>query len=84
MQTQKLGLMPTLIALLAVFALAILVGVIVLMMMLRTGIKHSPEQSRLEERHASVRLVASGGPGSELAPVSREFSPAGWEYGREA
>lgn len=48
MKTKRLGLMPTLIVLLAVLGLAFLVGVILLMMMVRTGIKHSPEQSRLE------------------------------------
>lgn len=39
--------MPTLVVILAVLGLAILVGVILLMMIVRTGIQHSPEQGRL-------------------------------------
>ncbi|HEX6804464.1 MAG TPA: hypothetical protein VF133_12350 [Terriglobales bacterium] len=57
MQTKKLGLTPTLVVLLAVFGLAMLVGVILLMMFVRTGIAHSPEQSSLETHHRACRLA---------------------------
>jgi hypothetical protein len=48
-QTKKLGLMPTLVVLILVLGLALFVGVILLMMLVRTGIEHSPEQSKLEQ-----------------------------------
>jgi hypothetical protein len=56
METKKLSLMPTLVVILAVLGLAVLVGVILLMMLVRTGIEHSPEQSRLEPRSTSVSV----------------------------
>jgi hypothetical protein len=46
-KTRKLGIMPTLVVLLMAFGLAFLVGVILVMMLVRTGIEHSPEQSKL-------------------------------------
>lgn len=55
--------MPTLLVLLAVFGLAILVGVILLMMLLQPGIAHSPEQS-LESWQARPSFLAM------IAPVS--------------
>lgn len=50
MKTTKLGLTPTLIVVLGVFGLAILVGVIFLMMLATTGIEHSPDQGKVENR----------------------------------
>lgn len=64
MQTKKLGLTPTLIVLLAVLGLAFLVGVIFLMMLVRTGIEHSPEQSSLELNSAAPAIWA--GPAHEI------------------
>jgi len=63
MKTRKLGLMPTLLVLLAVFGLAILVGVILLMMFVRTGIAHSPEQSSLGSGRARPFIRAMLPPG---------------------
>ena len=48
--TKKLGLAPTLVVLILVLGLAIFVGVILLMMLVRTGIEHSPEQSKAEQQ----------------------------------
>lgn len=72
MRTRKLGLMPTLLVLMAVFGLAILVGVILLMMFVRTGIAHSPEQSRLENSRPSIRvMLPPHAPGSVSAPLDK-------------
>ena len=65
MKTRKLGLMPTLLVLLAVFGLAILVGVILLMMFVRTGIAHSPEQSSLGSWHTGPPILAMLPPGAD-------------------
>lgn len=64
--------MPTLLVLLAVFGLAILVGVILVMMFMRTGIAHSPEQS-LESGHARPSILALLPPGAHglRAPLDR-------------
>jgi hypothetical protein len=48
-QTKKLGLMPTLVVLILVLGFALFVGLILLMMLVRTGIEHSPEQSKIEQ-----------------------------------
>lgn len=70
MKTRHLGVMPTLLVLLAVFGLAILVGVILLMMFVRTGIAHSPEQSRLRNSNAgpAIRAMLPPGEGGGLRP----------------
>ena len=47
---KKLGLLPTLVVLILALGLAVFVGVILLMMLVRTGMPHSPEQSRVEQR----------------------------------
>ena len=65
MKTRKLGLMPTLLVLLAVFGLAILVGVILLMMLARTPIAHSPEQSSLGSWPARPSIPAMLPPGAD-------------------
>ena len=48
MKTRNLGIAPTLIVTVLVLGLAVLVGVIFLMMYIRTGIEHSPEQTKIE------------------------------------
>jgi hypothetical protein len=48
-KTTKLGIAPTLVVLILVLGLAVFVGVILLMMLVRTGIAHSPEQSKVEQ-----------------------------------
>jgi len=58
MKTRKLGIAPTLVVTVLVLGFALLIGVILLMMYIRTGIEHSPEQ-------ASVAL-------SSLAATIRE------------
>lgn len=57
--------MPTLLVLLAVFGLAILVGVILLMMFVHTGIAHSPEHSSLRSWHARPSIRAMLPPGAD-------------------
>ena len=72
MKTRQLGLMPTLLVLVAVFGLAILVGVILVMMFVRTGIAHSPEQSRLgnsNSRPAIRAMLRRGGLGGLRPPL---------------
>lgn len=48
MKTRNLGIAPTLIVTVLVLGLAVLIGVIFLMMYIRTGIEHSPEQTSIE------------------------------------
>jgi hypothetical protein len=60
-QTKKLGLMPTLVVLILVLGLALFVGVILLMMLVRTGIEHSPEQSKLEQHSTLFDRRAGNG-----------------------
>ncbi|HEX3104425.1 MAG TPA: hypothetical protein VHQ22_08255 [Terriglobales bacterium] len=45
MKTRKLGIAPTLVVTVLVLGFALLIGVILLMMYVRTGIEHSPEQA---------------------------------------
>lgn len=74
MKLRKLGLMPTLLVLLAVFGLAILVGVILLMMFVRTPIAHSPEQSSLRSWQARPSILAMTPPGADCgwrAPLDK-------------
>lgn len=51
MKTKHLGIAPTLVVTVLVLGLALLVGVILLMMYIRTGIEHSPEQTSIEIPH---------------------------------
>ena len=55
---KKLGLLPTLVVLLMAFGLAVLVGVILLMMLVTTGIEHSPDQSHLRQSATAVSALA--------------------------
>jgi len=48
MKLKKLGIAPSLVVLVLVFGLAMLIGVILLMMYVRIGIEHSPEQTSIE------------------------------------
>jgi hypothetical protein len=47
MKTRKLGIAPTLVVTVLVLGFALLIGVILLMMYIRTGIEHSPEQASI-------------------------------------
>jgi len=64
MKTRKLGIAPTLVVTVLVLGFALLIGVILLMMYMRTGIEHSPEQSSIESsvhrtaNQGSVRVIA--------------------------
>ena len=69
MKTRKLGLMPTLLVLLAVFGLAILVGVILVMMFVRSGMAPSPEQSRLGNASPAIRAMLRPGARGGLRPL---------------
>lgn len=57
-KTKKLGLMPTLVVLLMAFGLAVLVGVILLMMLVTTGIEHSPDQSGMGQGATAISALA--------------------------
>ena len=62
MKTRKLGIAPTLVVTVLVLGFALLIGVILLMMYIRTGIEHSPEQASMASRgqiSASQGLVRS-------------------------
>jgi len=50
MKTRKLGIAPTLVVTVLVLGFALLIGVILLMMYIRTGIEHSPEQASMALR----------------------------------
>jgi hypothetical protein len=67
---EKLGLMPTLVVLVMVLGLAFLIGVILLMMLARTGIRHSPAQTRVEHAlpgFSTTKMISSGLSGDESA-----------------
>ena len=57
MKTRKLGIAPTLVVTVLVLGFALLIGVILLMMYIRTGIEHSPQQARIE---SSVQIATKG------------------------
>ena len=57
-KTKKLGLMPTLVVLLMAFGMAVLVGVILLMMLVTTGIEHSPDQSSMGHGATAISALA--------------------------
>ncbi len=59
MKPRKLGIAPTLVVMVLVFGLALLIGVILLMMYVRTGIEHSPEQTKLVVPGKTMSFVAS-------------------------
>lgn len=59
MKPRKLGIAPTLVVMVLVFGLAMLIGVILLMMYVRTGIEHSPEQSKLVVPGQAMSFVVS-------------------------
>ncbi len=58
MKTRKLGIAPTLVVTVLVPGFALLIGVILLMLYIRTGIEHSPEQASMALR---VQISASQG-----------------------
>jgi hypothetical protein len=56
MKTRKLGIAPTLVVTVLVLGFALLIGVILLMMYIRPGIEHSPEQASIT---SSVQFFAN-------------------------
>jgi hypothetical protein len=62
MKLKKLGIAPSLVVLVLVFGLAMLIGVILLMMYVRIGIEHSPEQTSIEIPARTLRLAPRPAP----------------------
>lgn len=58
MKVRKLGIAPTLVVMVLVFGLALLIGVILLMMYVRTGIEHSPEQTSIAQPPMTAALAS--------------------------
>ncbi len=57
MKPRKLGIAPTLVVIVLVFGLAMLIGAILLMMYVRTGIEHSPEQTNLSAPGKTIPFI---------------------------